>query len=102
MRALYTCREGQLCALGADANAPTVLLQTSEPGMYGFAFTADGAGIVFAREAYPTGDLDLLLADRALQNTRGILTATGAPSGGGRQRGLRGGGHHRRRRAAAV
>ena len=83
MQALYTCREGQLCSLGADENAPTVLLQSNEPGMYGFAFTADGAGIVFGREAYPTGELDLLLADRVLQNTRGILTGTGVTSGAG-------------------
>jgi hypothetical protein len=82
IQALYTCKFG-FCRYTLGDEEATELITAINPYLHGYAFTPDGAGILWAQDSYPTGEGEILLADLNLRDTRTVTMVQGLESGAG-------------------
>lgn len=80
--ALYPCDSG-LCRYTQGDEEAEELITALNPGLHGYAFRPDGAGLILAQETYPDSDIEILLMDSDMGNTRSLATIEGLPSGAG-------------------
>jgi hypothetical protein len=80
--AIYPCDPG-LCRYTPGDEEAEELITALNLGLHGYAFTPDGAGLILAQETYPDSDIEILLMDGDMGNTRSVTTIEGVPSGAG-------------------